>query len=116
MELSSKKLAERVARIVSGFREIEAFAKQHDREPVDSKDSDWSERTHAVRLSVMREKQECRDAIAPIDTNNLLGEAPQHKADDVESLLHDKKALAYLGEQMKREPKVEARKRISLSL
>ncbi|MEY9142049.1 GIY-YIG nuclease family protein [Bradyrhizobium elkanii] len=64
-------------RIIAGFEEIQRFADTHGRAPQHGEDRDIFERLYAVRLDRLRESEECRSVLAPLDTHGLLiGAAP----------------------------------------
>lgn len=61
-------------RIIAGFEEIQQFFSAHDRAPQHGEDRDIFERLYAVRLDRLRSLEECRNLIAPLDHQELLGE------------------------------------------
>ena len=62
----------REERIIAGFEEIQRFVEEHGRIPQHGEDRDIFERLYAVRLDRIREQRECRDLVAPLDTQGLL--------------------------------------------
>lgn len=62
----------REQRIIAGFEEIERFVAEHGRLPQHGENRDIFERLYAVRLDRMRELEECRAVLAPLDTRGLL--------------------------------------------
>lgn len=108
------KIKRRSLRAEIELERIQQFVAEYGREPLNSMHTDWSERGYAVNLRVMRENKECRDAVAPLDKHNLLGEAPEQ--------LQEKELRAFISEkvqqdrQVRQEKQVGKRKRISLSL
>lgn len=99
VEVDVKKLVSRTPReerIVAGFEEILRFAEEHDRAPRHGDDRDIFERLYAVRLDRIREMQECRDLVAPLDKLGLLTDAASSLASDADDL-DDDALLAELG-------------------
>lgn len=75
VEVETKKVANRTPReerIIAGFEEIQRFTEEHGRAPQHGEGHDIFERLYAVRLDRMRELQECRDLVEPIDHQGLL--------------------------------------------
>ena len=66
----------REERIIAGFEEIQRFVTQHGRLPQHGEGLDIFERLYAVRLDRLREQEECRSLLAPLDTQGLLTAAP----------------------------------------
>lgn len=62
----------REERIIAGFEEIQRFADENSRPPQHGEDRDAFERLYAVRLDRIRELQECRDLVEPLDHQGLL--------------------------------------------
>jgi hypothetical protein len=62
----------REERIIAGFGEIQRFVDQHGRAPQHGDDRDIFERLYAVRLDRLRELEECRTLLAPLDRHGLL--------------------------------------------
>lgn len=86
----------REERIIAGFEEIQRFAEEYKRPPQHGEDREIFERLYAVRLDRIRQLEECRDLVAPLDQQGLLEAAPampQANADD----LDDDALLAELG-------------------
>lgn len=63
----------REERILAGFEEIQRFVEEHGHAPRHGEECDIFERLYAVRLGRLRALQECRDLLAPIDHQGLLG-------------------------------------------
>lgn len=63
-------------RIIAGFEEIQRFVAEHGRLPRHGDDHDIFERIYAVRLDRLRKLNECRDVLAAVDVDGLLGEKP----------------------------------------
>src|SRR4051812_21269129 len=62
----------REQRIVAGFEEIERFVSTHGRLPQHGENRDIFERLYAVRLDRLRESEECRQILRPLDSRGLL--------------------------------------------
>ncbi len=67
----------REERIVAGFEEIQRFVDAHGHAPCHGEGRDIFERLHAVRLDRIREQDECRALLAPLDRQGLLDERPE---------------------------------------
>lgn len=59
-------------RIIAGFEEIQRFVETHGRAPRHGEDGDIFERLYAVRLDRIRELEECRALVEPLDHQGLL--------------------------------------------
>jgi len=62
----------RQERIIAGFEEIQKFADQHGHAPRHGDDRDIFERLYAVRLDRLRDLDECRTLLEPLDHQGLL--------------------------------------------
>ena len=62
----------REERIIAGFEDIQRFVEQHGRAPRHGEDRDIFERIYAVRLDRLRQQQECRELLIPLDRQGLL--------------------------------------------
>ncbi|MCY4586620.1 MAG: GIY-YIG nuclease family protein [Bryobacterales bacterium] len=62
----------REERIIAGFEEIQRFVETHGRTPQHGEDRGTFERLYAVRLDRIREQEECRALLKPIDRQALL--------------------------------------------
>lgn len=62
----------REERIIAAFEEIQRFVEKHVRAPRHGEDRDIFERIHAMRLDRIREQEECRTLVAPLDHQGLL--------------------------------------------
>ena len=62
----------REERIIAGFEEIQRFVETHGRAPQHGEDRNIFERLYAVRLDRLREQEETRSLLAPIDHQTLL--------------------------------------------
>lgn len=67
----------REERIIAGFEEVQRFYDQHGRVPSHGEDRDIFERLYAVRLDRLREQEECRTILLPLDRQGLLAEQPE---------------------------------------
>lgn len=87
----------REERIIAGFEEIQRFYELHGRLPQHGEGRDIFERLYAVRLDRLREQQECRDLLTPLDHQGLLsGEKGQHSRPFSEEI-DDEALLSELG-------------------
>jgi hypothetical protein len=83
-------------RIIAGFEDIERFYEEHGRAPLHGEERDIFERLYAVRLDRLRELDECRALLSPLDKHGLLAASSQtHVAAPDE--LDDDALLAELG-------------------
>jgi hypothetical protein len=85
----------REERIIAGFEEIERFVVEQGRLPQQVEGHDIFERLYAVRLDRLRESEECRAILKPLDSRGLLNaesEISQPSAD-----LDDQALLQSLG-------------------
>src|SRR6056297_1516696 len=98
----------REERIIAGFEEIQRFADEHGRTPQHGEDRDIFERLYAVRLDRIRELQECRELIEPLDGTGLLTGAAQSAVGD-SGKLDDDALLAELGIELDAPPITELR-------
>ena len=62
----------REERIVGGFEQIQRFVETQGRAPRHGEDRDIFERLYAVRLDRIREQDECRTLVTPLDRQRLL--------------------------------------------
>ncbi|MBE9120322.1 GIY-YIG nuclease family protein [Tychonema sp. LEGE 07199] len=83
-------------RIVAGFEEIERFVEEHGRLPQHGEDGDIFERLYAVRLDRLRESEECRAVLEPLDSRGLL-DAEIDTSPIAKDDLTDEALLASLG-------------------
>ncbi len=86
----------REERIIAGFEEIQRFVDQHGRQPQHGEERDIFERIYAVRLDRLRELNECRTLLEPLDHQGLLTREPAPVA-GVDDDLDDDELLALLG-------------------
>ncbi|MBQ0811481.1 GIY-YIG nuclease family protein [Roseovarius sp.] len=96
----------REERIIAGFEEILRFADEHGLPPQHGEDRDIFERLYAVRLDRIRDLQECRDLLAPLDEHGLLANTPTPSASDSDDL-DDDALLAELGVEVAKSPLTE---------
>ena len=83
-------------RIIAGFEEIQRFVETHGRAPRHSEDGDIFERLYAVRLDRIREQDECRALLTPLDHQDLLSH-PAETASPSPDGMDDDALLAELG-------------------
>jgi len=62
----------REERIIAGFEDVQRFFDEHGRTPQHGEDRDIFERLYAVRLDRIRESEECRTLVEPMDHQGLL--------------------------------------------
>ena len=86
----------REERIIAGFEEIQSFVEKHNRVPLHGESRDIFERLYAVRLDRMREIEECRLLVEPLDHQDILGQSVTENACDVDDL-DDEALLSELG-------------------
>lgn len=109
VEVETKKAVTRTPReerIIAGFEEIQRFAEEHGRAPSHGEERDIFERLYAVRLDRIRELQECRELVEPLDGQGLLTgavNAPSAAAEE----LDDDALLAELGIEVEAPPITE---------
>lgn len=80
-------------RIIAGFEEIERFVTEQGRLPQQGEDRDIFERLYAVRLERLRNLEECRALLEPLDTKGILDADSSFQTVD----LDDAALLASLG-------------------
>ena len=86
----------REERIIAGFEEIQRFVEQHGRAPQHGEDRDIFERLYAVRLDRLRELNDCRALLEPLDHQGLLAGTEADTAGSPDEL-DDDELLAQLG-------------------
>ena len=86
----------REERIVAGFEEIQRFVDAHGHAPRHGEGRDIFERLHAVRLDRIREQDECRALLAPLDRQGLLDERSEGMS-PTPDVMDDAALLAELG-------------------
>ncbi|MGY6549505.1 MAG: GIY-YIG nuclease family protein [Roseinatronobacter sp.] len=75
VEVETKKCVNRTPReerIIAGFEEIQRFVDARGRRPQHGEGCDIFERLYAVRLDRMRDLEECRELVEPLDHQGLL--------------------------------------------
>ncbi len=87
----------REERIIAGFEEIQRFVEEHGHLPSHGEDKDIFERLYAVRLDRLRELEECRTLLAPLDEGGLLDVADQPGFAEKDEEFDDDALLAELG-------------------
>ena len=100
VEIESKRDGGRSAReerIIAGFEEIQRFYKQHGRAPLHGEGQDIFERLYAVRLDRLREQQDCRDLLMPLDFQGLLSGEGEQSSGPFPEEIDDEALLAELG-------------------
>ena len=105
VEIETKKQAARTPReerIIAGFEEIQRFAEEHGRPPQHGEGRDIFERLYAVRLDRLKELEECRSVLEPLDHQDLLG----GNVDTGSGSLDDDELLAELGIDMEAAPAI----------
>lgn len=109
VEVETKKAVTRTPReerIIAGFEEIQRFAEEHGSAPHHGEERDIFERLYAVRLDRIRELQECRELVEPLDETGLLTGAAKAPLADAEEL-DDDALLAELGIKVEGPPITE---------
>ncbi len=86
----------REERIIAGFEEIQRFVAEHGRAPQHGEDRDIFERLYAVRLDRLRELEEARGLLAPLDHQALLN-AEAWQGAPIRDDMGDEELLAQLG-------------------
>ena len=86
----------REERIIAGFEEVQRFVEEHGRAPLHGEERDIFERIYAVRLDRLRELEECRTLLEPLDHQGLL-DASRTDFETEAADLEDSELLAQLG-------------------
>ena len=86
----------REERIIAAFEEIQRFVEAHGRAPRHGEDCDIFEQVHAVRLDRIREQEECRALVTPLDHQQIL-EPRAEAASPSPDAMDDDALLAALG-------------------
>ncbi|WP_149538791.1 GIY-YIG nuclease family protein [Siccirubricoccus phaeus] len=86
----------REERIIAGFEEIQRFVEEHGRWPQHGEDRDIFERLYAVRLDRLRELEDARTLLAPLDHQGLLSAGSQ-AGTSIPDEIDDDELLAQLG-------------------
>ena len=90
-----KALTARQERIIAGFEDIQKFYDEHGRAPRHGEERDIFERLYAVRLDRIRELDECRELLTPLDRQGLL--ALTGMEEPAVEFTNDDELLAQLG-------------------
>jgi hypothetical protein len=99
VEVEARKQASRTPReerIIAGFEEIQRFVEEHGHPPQHGEGRDIFERLYAVRLDRLRELDDCRVLLEPLDHQGLLAGAAPAPASAPDEL-DDDELLAQLG-------------------
>jgi len=91
-----KSLTPREERIIAGFEDIQRFYEEQGRAPPHGEGNDIFERMYAVRLDRLRQLEECRALLEPLDHQGLLADAPAASPSD-DGPLDDEALLEQLG-------------------
>lgn len=86
----------REERIIAGFEDVQRFAEEQGRAPQHGEGRDIFERIYAVRLDRLRELDECRALLGPLDHQGLLSSVPS-TAPATPEAIDDEALLAELG-------------------
>lgn len=86
----------REERIIAGFEDIQRFVEEHGRAPQHGEDRDIFERLYAVRLDRIRDQEDCRQLLLPLDHQGLLAEDVKSPSGFAEEM-DDDALLAELG-------------------
>lgn len=109
VEVETKKAISRTPReerIIAGFEEIQRFTEEQGRQPQHGERGDVFERLYAVRLDQIRNVQECRGLVEPLDYQGLLSGSASTLPADTEDL-DDDALLAELGIEIDAPPITE---------
>lgn len=99
VEVESKKFATRTPReerIIAGFEEVQGFFEENGHTPQHGEDRDIFERLYAMRLDRMRELEECRMLLEPLDHQGLLNVSENALTPELDEI-DDDALLAELG-------------------
>ena len=89
IEVESEKkatLTQKQERIIAGFEDIQRFVEERGHLPAHGEDKDIFERIYAARLDQISKQVECRDLLADIDHQGLLGDAENINIASLEAL------------------------------
>jgi len=84
-------------RIIAGFEEIQCFVEKTGHAPEHDEEKDIFERLYAVRLEQIRKQQECRELLADLDYQGLLGGNSFEVKEPEPDSIDDEELLARLG-------------------
>lgn len=85
----AKSLSAREERIIAGFEEIQRFVEEHGHPPCHGEDRDIFERLYAVRLDRLRDLEECRTILEPLDHQGLLNKESYDKKESLDDIDDD---------------------------
>jgi hypothetical protein len=74
----------REERVIAGFEEIQRFVAEQGRAPQHGEDHDIFERIYAVRLDRLRQLEDCRAILEPLDHQGLLKDRRADASDDLD--------------------------------
>ncbi len=95
-------------RIIAGFEDIQRFVEEHGRTPQHGEDRDIFERLYAVRLDRLREQEDCRQLLEPLDLQGILG-GQAITTTPLTDAMDDDALLAELGVEAEMAPITELR-------
>ncbi len=99
IEVEAKRAGSRTPReerIIAGFEEIQRFVEEHGRSPQHGEERDIFERIYAVRLDRLRELDDARTLLAPVDHQGLLSAGPL-AGESIPDDIDDDELLSQLG-------------------
>ncbi|WP_203072225.1 GIY-YIG nuclease family protein [Falsiroseomonas ponticola] len=99
VEVDSKREGSRTPReerVIAGFEEIQRFVAEHGRGPQHGEERDIFERLYAVRLERLRELDDARMLLAPLDDQGLLSAGPL-AGETIPDDIDDDELLSQLG-------------------
>lgn len=111
VEVEEKKVAARTPRqerIIAGFEEIQRFVEEHGHVPQHGEERDIFERLYSVRLDRIRELEECRSLVEPLDHQGLLSGTSSDAGDPTDEM-DDDALLAELGVEAEKSEITELR-------
>ncbi|MBD8625748.1 GIY-YIG nuclease family protein [Oxalobacteraceae sp. CFBP 8753] len=76
-------------RVIAGFEEIQRFVEKNGRVPRSVEGASTVERIYGIRLERLRQQQEYRAILAPIDSQVLLGDAQLNSSQDIGEMNDD---------------------------
>ena len=89
----------REERIIAGFEDIQRFVEEHGHVPRHGDDNDIFERLYAVRLDRLREQEECRTLLIPLDHQGLLSAVALNEPKGEYSLSDDELLAELAGDE-----------------
>lgn len=118
VEVEAKQQASRTPReerIIAGFEDIQRFFDEHGRAPQHGEDRGIFERLYAVRLDRIRESEECRTLVEPMDHQALLAAGAEAALAEPADDLDDDALLEELGVSADAEASVTTLKHVRSS-